>query len=724
MASIKENNLELNYGWPYGESGWNSGMDENIVKLGFESRKRINGILSSPPSSPSNGDAYIVGTAPTDLFSGKFANIAIYDRGSWVFITPKSQEVVFNTSDGCDYIYNNGWSLKLEAEVSPYIKIKDFTFSTGYTITDQKQCLLNITDNHYYQWNGTLPKVVPAGSTPATSGGVGVGAWSDKTDLILRNDLAASDGAKKVSIKLNKPTAVIRTVYDKLAEYISVNDYGVICDFDLTTKTGTDNTTALNTCLSECAGYKVLLTGKALVSDKIEIPDYTIFEGASMSCGLAMIASTTASTPIVEIDGYKSVVKNMSLWLSPSADLTLQTTQSKGVVFTVNSSHCRAENIDVYGKTLVDTMGFAFGFELSGSYNEMYDCNSDYCTLGILGSGTGHRVHRGSHSNHYYVDKGNTAWTSSSPYWDGVIFEGLVDSEVCNITCDDNGQSGIYCGGNNSLSYGNLFHGNKTRRNWNRGMDMGVSGVVDTATNAVMFNRYIGNESVDNREGQLWYYNNIGCISNGNRAYITSAYATRYIGHEGGKVGIVVTGDSVADNTINDEIVVDATSSACLTLAGTNNKININARGGYNRIFADGVNTVMNNEVDRYYSTWTPSIVTGAGVTIASSECKATIKGKLAKYDISVTLNASSPTGALVFGYLPGMSGRTIRDSKVSVDFISGFNSTLSTAQVKAYVDNSDQIQVICQNYTWYFDAAVYVLTGAVIKMTVEIEFA
>lgn len=183
MASIKENNLELNYGWPYGESGWNSGMDENIVKLGFESRKRVNGILSSPPPSPSNGDAYIVGTAPTGLFSGKFANIAIYDRGSWVFIKPKSQEVVFNTSDGCYYIYNNVWSLKLEAEVSPYIKIKDFDFSTGYTITDSRQLLFYPTNQTYYQWSGALPKVVPAGSTPATTGGIGAGAWVSVGDV-------------------------------------------------------------------------------------------------------------------------------------------------------------------------------------------------------------------------------------------------------------------------------------------------------------------------------------------------------------------------------------------------------------------------------------------------------------------------------------------------------------------------------------------------------------
>ena len=225
MSSVTEGNLGLNYGWAYGESGWNTGMDDNLVKLGFESRKRINGILSSPPSSPSNGDAYIVGTAPTGLFSGKFANIAIYDRGSWVFITPKSQEVVFNTSDGCDYIYNNGWSLKLEAEVSQYIKVKDFTFSTGYTITDQKQCLLNLGDNKYYQWFGALPKVVPAGSTPATAGGVGALLWVDRTDLLLRSDLASSatgKGYKLVYGAIGRQDLVLQSI-TKIPSYDNSN---------------------------------------------------------------------------------------------------------------------------------------------------------------------------------------------------------------------------------------------------------------------------------------------------------------------------------------------------------------------------------------------------------------------------------------------------------------------------------------------------------------------
>ena len=203
MSSVTESNLGLNYGWAYGESGWNTGMDDNLVKLGFTSRNQIKGILSAPPSTPSNGDAYIVGTSPTGLFSGNFGKVAIWDRTVWLFLTPKNHEVVYNVANGCDYKYDNGWVLKQEDELSPYVKVKDFTFSTGYTITDQKQCLLNLADNKYYQWFGSLPKVVTAGSTPATSGGIGAGAWVDRTDLMLRNELASTSGASMVYSERN-----------------------------------------------------------------------------------------------------------------------------------------------------------------------------------------------------------------------------------------------------------------------------------------------------------------------------------------------------------------------------------------------------------------------------------------------------------------------------------------------------------------------------------------
>ena len=85
------------------------------------------------------------------------------------------------------------------------------TFAEGYTLTNMRQTLEY--SGHEYSWAGTFPKVVAAGSTPATSGGMGAGAWVDRTDLMLRNELALKDGEKLVgmcedltSLRATEPT--------------------------------------------------------------------------------------------------------------------------------------------------------------------------------------------------------------------------------------------------------------------------------------------------------------------------------------------------------------------------------------------------------------------------------------------------------------------------------------------------------------------------------------
>lgn len=61
------------------------------------------------------------------------------------------------------------------------------TFTAGATLTDMRQTLEY--SGHEYSWTGVFPKVVNAGSTPATSGGIGAGAWVDRTDVALRSDI-------------------------------------------------------------------------------------------------------------------------------------------------------------------------------------------------------------------------------------------------------------------------------------------------------------------------------------------------------------------------------------------------------------------------------------------------------------------------------------------------------------------------------------------------------
>lgn len=54
--------LEGKYGWNLGESGWNSGMDENILKFSFLFDRNINDIVDSLPTGANDGDAYFLTT--------------------------------------------------------------------------------------------------------------------------------------------------------------------------------------------------------------------------------------------------------------------------------------------------------------------------------------------------------------------------------------------------------------------------------------------------------------------------------------------------------------------------------------------------------------------------------------------------------------------------------------------------------------------------------------
>lgn len=64
------------------------------------------------------------------------------------------------------------------------------TFSSGATLTNPRQTLLwdtaNGGDGQEYGWSGAFPKVVPPSSTPASTGGIYVGAWMSRFDPELR----------------------------------------------------------------------------------------------------------------------------------------------------------------------------------------------------------------------------------------------------------------------------------------------------------------------------------------------------------------------------------------------------------------------------------------------------------------------------------------------------------------------------------------------------------
>lgn len=78
-----------------------------------------------------------------------------------------------------------------------YVPLAGVTFTTGATLNNPNELLFNSADNLYYKWTGSFAngtKVVPANSTPASSGGVGAGAWLSVADVAIEAKLAGKDG--------------------------------------------------------------------------------------------------------------------------------------------------------------------------------------------------------------------------------------------------------------------------------------------------------------------------------------------------------------------------------------------------------------------------------------------------------------------------------------------------------------------------------------------------
>ena len=113
--SSTDPNLGLNYGWTLGESGWDTGMDANLKRLGAVVGLSVKDRdLATPPASPANGDRYIVPAAATGVWSGKIDQIAARIAGAWEYHVPKIGWTCFIEDEDVLAVYKpTGWSAGL-----------------------------------------------------------------------------------------------------------------------------------------------------------------------------------------------------------------------------------------------------------------------------------------------------------------------------------------------------------------------------------------------------------------------------------------------------------------------------------------------------------------------------------------------------------------------------------------------------------------------------------
>lgn len=196
------------------------------------------------------------------------------------------------------------------------------SFQEGADITLPNQALRDEDTGEYYRWDGALPKHVDAGSTPSTTGGIGIGAWVGIGDAALRTMLADSSnpgsGDALVAVKQPYTNAVARTQHDVNADYVSVKDFGALGNGS------TNDTNAFKSAIAWLAsgGNKRLHipSGRYIITEQLILStnnnprisitgdgsETTILDWDSDDCGLT-ISSVTSGGWWMDVPGNKGI---------------------------------------------------------------------------------------------------------------------------------------------------------------------------------------------------------------------------------------------------------------------------------------------------------------------------------------------------------------------------------------------------------------------------------
>jgi hypothetical protein len=93
MAVKQEPRNGVWYDWLLGDNNWHTNMNTNLKQLGLKLYlSAISRSVSTPPGSPTNGDAYLVGPSPSGAWVGHTNDVAIWVSAdsAWTFYAPKT----------------------------------------------------------------------------------------------------------------------------------------------------------------------------------------------------------------------------------------------------------------------------------------------------------------------------------------------------------------------------------------------------------------------------------------------------------------------------------------------------------------------------------------------------------------------------------------------------------------------------------------------------------
>lgn len=367
------------------------------------------------------------------------------------------------------------------------------SFEDGNTLTLPNQVLRLEATGEYYRWDGALPKNVPSASTPASAGGISIGAWLSVGDAVLRSQISNPDGA---SLYPELQMARWRDTGD-------VRGWGAVGDG---TTDSSDAFQLAATYLDAHPGKKLTIPQGAFVITRTITGKPFLIEGifgqstivARNMSGLPVFDMTTPSTDIgrkIGSVGIEWVVEGANIdcaILGPKDSAQYDTYFLR---YIITDNYCRGKNRNLAGYSFAWTnsatrwfrVGDCVGALIShnciqGKFDiktdpsvQMEECGFEFDANGAVLSArvhdnnigpikTGINIH-----NRVFMTCHDNDITGS---FDGIVWSGaqMFNEPKINDNNINAQRYGIYVDGPDSLS----FHGNTIRRHrfgWKGGVE-------------------------------------------------------------------------------------------------------------------------------------------------------------------------------------------------------------------------------------------------------------
>jgi len=239
------------------------------------------------------------------------------------------------------------------------------SFSAGATLTKPNEILSD--GANYWRWDGALPRVVGAGSSPSPTG---VGAWLLVGDAALRSELAVADSSVIIA---GITAAQVAAAADIAAgNFVTPEQFfsGDVND------TNADWLSACNAALA--TGRRVLLRRIYGLSSQLNIPANGLVSGTNrQTTGFKRVGSSAAGG-VIAFSGDNVTLSNfrvdaMNIGSAPSNRLNAVSVNGSAKNF--NISQVDAYNATGYGHV---TFGSESNPQVTGVY---LDCRSENCEV-------------------------------------------------------------------------------------------------------------------------------------------------------------------------------------------------------------------------------------------------------------------------------------------------------------------------------------------------------